>query len=98
MGKIFVGDTGVKFTLDTETDITGASVRLMKVVKPDLTEVSFAAIEEGTPTAGVISFTITLITQLNVAGRWRAWAKITHSDGTISTGEAEGFTVYAEGK
>lgn len=98
MGKVYVGDTGVKFTLSTEIDITGATIRLMKYIKPDGTIGSFTAIEEGNPTDGDISFTVTLVTQLDTGGRWVAWAKITHSDGTISTGEAEGFTIYAEGK
>lgn len=98
MGKVFVGDTGVKFISSTEVDITGALIRLIKYIKPDGTTGSFTAIEEGAPADGDISYTVTLITELDTGGRWLFWAKITHSDGTISTGEAEGYTIYPEGK
>ncbi len=97
-GKVFVGMTGVKFTLDTEVDITGATARVIKFRKPDKTFDTWTAIEEGAPADGNVSFTTTLITHLDTAGRWVFWAKITHSDGTISYGEAEGYTIFPEGK
>ena len=96
MGKVFEGDTGVKITLSTEENITGATSRLIKYIKPDLTTGQFTAIEEGAPATGDISYTTTSADDLDVTGRWTAWAKVTHSDGTVSTGEAEGFTIYPE--
>lgn len=98
MGKVFIGQTGVKFILDTETDITAAKTRTIKYTKPDGTSGTWTAFEEGDPLDGNISYTITLITELDVSGRWIFWAYIVHSDDTVSYGEAEGYTIYAEGK
>ena len=97
MGKVFVAQTGVKFILDTEVNITGATTRTIKYIKPDGTAGTWTAIEEGAAADGNISYTVTLITELNIAGRWIFWAYIVHSDSTVSYGEAEGYTIYPEG-
>ena len=97
-GKVYVAQTGVKFTLDTETDITGATTLTIKYIKPDATTGSWTAIEEGDPTDGVISYTVTLITELTPAGRWIFWAYVVHSDGSVSYGEATGYSIYGEGR
>lgn len=98
MGKVFVAQTGVKFIVSTETDIAGAFTRTIKYIKPDGTSGTWTAIEEGAPADGGISYTVTLITELDTAGRWLFWAYIVHSDGSVSYGEAEGYTIYPEGK
>ena len=97
MVKVFVAETGVKFVLDTEDDLTGVTLRLIKYMKPDGTLGSWIAIDEGDPADGNISHAITLVTELDLAGRWVFWAKIVHADNSVSYGEAEGYTIYPEG-
>lgn len=98
MVKIFVGETGVKFVLDTEIDITGSISRTIHYMKSDGTLGSWAAIAEGDPVDGNISYVITLVTELDTSGRWVFWAKVVRSDGSILYGEAEGYTIYNPGK
>ena len=43
MSKIYIGDIGTVFTVDCGTDITGASVKKLKIRKPDATLVEWSA-------------------------------------------------------
>lgn len=75
-GKIFVGDLGTVFELEIRdqdnlvVDISQATVKKMKFVKPDGTALSKDTVFSTDGTDGKIRWTTTQATDLDQAGDW----------------------------
>jgi hypothetical protein len=104
MGKIYVGQTRLRITVETQADLTDADIFEIKYIKPDddQTEGSWTATCDDLP-GGEIYFESFVTTTLDVAGIWRFWAYITWSGSSASEdesvpGEAFELRVYNEGE
>jgi hypothetical protein len=102
MGKIYVGQTRLRITLETQADLTDADVFEIKYIKPDATEGSWTATCDDLP-KGEIYFESFVTTTLDVSGIWRFWAYITWSGSSAGEdesvpGEAFELRVYNEGE
>ena len=71
--SIFVGAIGQKIVLNVEVGISAATTRRIKYQKPDGTNGYWTAAEESTTS---ISFTTTVITDLNDDGNWKLHAYV----------------------
>lgn len=97
MGNIHVGQTALDITRTLGVDITGATETLLKFIKPSLVEGQWIATVDDALT-GQITFSPTLITDLNEYGNWRVWGKITFSDGTIAESDTTTMFVHKAGQ
>lgn len=70
--EVYIGDEGTTFVLDCGQDISDATVRKIKVRKPDGTEVDWTATASG---SNAIQYS-TGSTDLNLAGKWKLQAYI----------------------
>ena len=96
MGKIFRGQTALRITLKTFTDLEGAVSAVIRFRKPDGSVGEFAA-AVGDPIRGVI-FHEVIEGEIDVLGWWVFWAFITFEDGRTAAGEAAKVYVWEEGK
>ena len=96
MGKIFRGQTALRITLKTFTDLEGAVSAVIRFRKPDGSVGEFAA-AVGDPIRGVI-FHEVIEGEIDVSGWWVFWAFITFEDGRTAAGEAAKVYVWEEGK
>lgn len=71
--SVFKGTIGQKIILNVGVDISTATTRRIKYLKPDGTEGYWSAAEESTTS---ISYTTTAATDLNIAGTWRLQAYV----------------------
>lgn len=102
MGKIYVGQTRLRITLETEADLTDADVFEIKYIKPDGIEGSWTATCDDLP-KGEIYFESFVAATLDVAGVWRFWAYITWSGSSAVEdesvpGESFELRVHNEGE
>jgi hypothetical protein len=95
MGKIFTSQTDLTIQLKTFKNITNAQSVKIKYRKPNgvLGEWTANVVDA---TNGIIDFNA-FAGQVDIAGSWTIWAKITDSTGLISIGEPSIFQVYKEG-
>jgi len=70
---VYQGAIGQKITLNIGVSIVGASVRQIKYEKPDGTDGYWTAAQES---ATEISFTTTVVTDLDKIGNWKLQAYI----------------------
>ena len=96
MGKIFKGQTALRITVKTFTDLEGINSAVIKYCKPDGKTGEFAA-AIGDTTNGVI-FHEVIEEELNVSGWWAFWAFVTFADGRTAVGEVAKVYVWSEGK
>jgi hypothetical protein len=96
MSRIFAGQTALRITVRTFTDLEGISGAVIKYRKPDGWCGEFAA---GIADAarGVI-FHECLEGEIDARGWWAFWAFITFADGRTAAGEAAKVFVWGEGK
>ena len=93
MGKIYQNDIGTKIILDTETDLSDASVVKIKVKKPSGTTLEWdASIEDAS--AGTISYIIASSDILDETGLWSFQAYVEFSNGAKLHGETAKLMVY----
>jgi len=102
MGKIYVGQTRLRITLETQADLTDADVFEIKYIDGAGNEGSWTATCDDLP-KGEIYFESFVTTTLDVAGTWRFWAYITWSGSSAAEdesvpGEAFELRVYNEGE
>ena len=95
MGKIYVGQTKLRLTIETEADLTGATAFEIKYLKPDTTEGSFTATCPD-EVKGEMYYDF-LSGDLDVAGDWTFWAFVTFTADVVP-GEAFMIHVYNEGE
>jgi hypothetical protein len=96
MGKIFLGQSALRLTLKTFTDLEGAVSAVIKYRKPNGQTGEFSAVV-GDAAKGLI-FRECLGGEIDVSGWWVFWAFITFEDGRSAAGEAAKVFVWMEGK
>ena len=100
MGKIFVGQTGLRFTAKTRTDITGALTLKILYKKPSVDGVAGAEGEwiatSLSDSMGIIYYDIEVSTQIDTAGDWRLRSYVQFSDSRDAKGEVKQITVYED--
>lgn len=89
MAKAYVGNVGGVILLDTKTDITGATGVVMKVKKPDNSEVEWASAQHNTT---FVKYT-TIADDLNMPGIYRLQTYFTLS-GWTGRGETAEWEIH----
>jgi len=89
MGKLYIGQTGVKIILETGQDLSSASQVSILVKKPDTTEEEWSGTINGT----TIEYT-TQTGDFNKAGIYRLQAKVVFANGSIWYGETAKLVIY----
>jgi hypothetical protein len=95
MGRIFRGQSALRITVKTFTDLEDINSAVIKCRKPDGSAGEFAA-GVGDMAKGVI-FHECLEGEIDMAGWWAFWAFITFADGRTAAGEATKVYVWQEG-
>jgi hypothetical protein len=95
MGRIFKGQSALRITVKTFTDLEGIISAVIKYRKPDGSAGEFSAGVEDT-VKGVI-FHECIEGEIGMAGWWLFWAFITFADGRTTAGEAAKVFVWKEG-
>jgi hypothetical protein len=96
MGEIFRGQSALRITVKTFTDLEAAVSTVIKYRKPDGRTGEFAA-AVGDITNGVI-FHECIEGELNVSGWWAFWAFVNFADGRTAAGETAKVYIWQEGK
>lgn len=95
MGKIYNGQSALRITVKTFTDLEGISSAVIRFCKPDGKTGEFSA-SVSDAVNGVI-FHEVLEGEIDVSGWWSFWAFITFEDGRTAAGEAAKVYVWQEG-
>jgi hypothetical protein len=95
MGKIFKGQTALRLTLRTFTDLEDAISAVIKCRKPNGKTAEFSA-AVGDTGKGII-FHECIEGEIDASGWWVFWAFITFADGRTAAGEAAKVFVWEEG-
>ena len=95
MGKIFKGQSALRITLKTFTDLEDATEAVMKYRKPNGTTGELAA-AIGDTAKGII-FHECIEGEIDVSGWWVFWAYITFADGRTAAGETAKVFIWNEG-
>jgi hypothetical protein len=95
MGRIFVGQTALRISLKTFTDLEGIDKAVIKYRKPDGKTGEFAA-AVGDTVKGVITHEC-IEGDIDISGWWAFWAFITFADGRTAAGQAAKVFVWNEG-
>jgi hypothetical protein len=95
MSRIFKGQSALRITVKTFTDLEGISSALIKYRKPDGSTGSLNA-GVGDAAKGVIFYEC-IEGELDMAGWWLFWASITFGDGRTAAGEAAKVFIWNEG-
>lgn len=99
MGQIHVGQTALDIVRILGVDITGNTEILLKFIKPSLVEGQWTATSSGADLlTGTLTFSPTLITDIDEYGTWRVWGKVTFSDGTIAESDTTIMFVHKAGQ
>jgi hypothetical protein len=96
MNRIFNGQSALRITLKTFTDLEEAVLAVIKYRKPNGKTGEFAA-AVGDTTTWVI-FHECIEGEIDVSGWWVFWAFITFADGRTAAGQAAKVYVWQEGK
>ncbi|MFP3041732.1 hypothetical protein LQZ19_07905 [Treponema primitia] len=95
MNRIYKGQSALRITVKTFTDLEGVESAVIRYRKPDGSVGSFAA-GVGDVARGVL-FHECIEGELDKAGWWMFWAFITFADGRTAAGEAARVFVWKEG-
>jgi hypothetical protein len=95
MGNVFKGQSALRITAKTFTDLEGINSAVINYRKPDGTTGEVAA-GVGDVTKGVI-FHECIEGEIDMAGWWVFWAFVTFGDGRTAAGEAGKVFVWNEG-
>ena len=95
MGKVFKGQSALRITLKTFTDLEDVLSAVIKFIKPNGKSGEFSA-AVGDVTKGVI-FHEVIEGEIDIAGWWSFWAFITFSDGRTAAGETAKVFIWNEG-
>jgi hypothetical protein len=95
MSRIFKGQSALRITVKTFTDLEGIVSAVIKCRKPDGSAGEFAA-GVGDEAKGVI-FHECIEGEIDMAGWWSFWAFITFADGRTAAGEAAKVFIWHEG-
>jgi hypothetical protein len=95
MARIFKGQSALRITLRTFTDLEGIISAVIKYRKPDGSLGEFVA-GVGDVVKGLI-FHECIEGELNACGWWAFWAFITFADGRTAAGETAKVYIWNEG-
>jgi hypothetical protein len=95
MGRIFKGQSALRITVKTFTDLEGCTAACIKYRKPDGATGELNA-GVGDTGKGII-FHECIEGELDMVGWWVFWAFITFADGRTAAGEAAKVYVWKEG-
>ena len=95
MGRIFKGQTALRLTLKTFTELKGVLTAVIKFRKPNGIMGEFAT-AVGDTAKGVI-FHECIEGDLDISGWWSFWAYITFADGRTAAGETAKVYIWKEG-
>jgi hypothetical protein len=95
MGKVFKGQSALRLTVKTFTDLEGIISAVIKYRKPDGATGEFAA-GIGDEANGII-FHECIEHELDMAGWWVFWAFVTFANGRTAAGEAAKVFIWQEG-
>ena len=96
MGKIFIGQSALRITLKTFTDLEGIDKAVIKYRKPNGKTGELTAAVTDTEN-GIISHEC-IEGDIDVTGWWAFWAFIIFADGRTAAGEAAKVFIWHEGK
>jgi hypothetical protein len=96
MGKIFKGQSALRITVKTFTDLEDIENAVIRYRKPDGVTGEFPA-AVGDSVKGVI-FHECIEGELDVTGWWSFWAFVTFADGRTAAGEAAKVFIWKEGR
>jgi hypothetical protein len=96
MSRVFKGQSALRITVKTFSDLEGINSAVIKYRKPDGVTGEFAA-GVGDEAKGVI-FHECIEGEIDLAGWWALWAFITFEDGRTAAGEAAKVFVWNEGR
>ena len=95
MSKIFNGQSALRITLKTFTDLEDVQSAIIRYKKPNGKLGEFAA-AVGDVAKGVI-FHEVIEGEIDISGWWVFWAFVTFADGRTAAGEAAKVYVWTEG-
>lgn len=95
MGKIFKGQSALRITIKTFTDLEDAVSAVIKFIKPNGNSGEFVA-AVGDMAKGVI-FHEVIEGEIDVSGWWSFWAFVTFADGRTAAGETAKVFIWNEG-
>jgi hypothetical protein len=95
MGRVFKGQSALRLTVKTFTDLEGVVSAVIKYRRPDGSAGEFGA-GVGDEAKGAI-FHECIEGEINMAGWWSFWAFIAFADGRTAAGEAARVFVWEEG-
>ena len=96
MGRIFKGQTALRITLQTFTDLEDAISAVIRYRKPNGNSGEFTA-AIGDMAKGVV-FHEVIEGELDTSGWWTLWAFVTFADNRTAAGEAAKVFIWKEGK
>lgn len=96
MGRIFKGQTALRITLKTFTDLEDAISAVIRYRKPNGTTGEFSA-AFGDMANGVI-FHEVIEGELDISGWWSFWAFVTFADNRTAAGQAAKVYIWKEGR
>ena len=96
MGRIFKGQSALRITLKTFTDLDGIENAVIKFRKPNGSCGEFGAGVSDT-SQGII-FHECIEGEIDVSGWWAFWAFVTFADGRTAAGQAAKVYVWKEGR
>ena len=96
MSRIFKGQTALRITLKTFTDLEDVISAVIKYRKPNKKTGEFSA-AVGDAVKGII-FHECIEGEIDVSGWWVFWAFITFADGRTAAGQAAKVFIWNEGK
>jgi hypothetical protein len=96
MGKVFKGQSALRITLKTFTDLEDILSAFIKYRKPNGSAGEFAAAVSDM--ANGVIFHECIEGEIDTSGWWAFWAFVTFADGRTAAGEAAKVFVWSEGK
>ena len=96
MGRIFRGQSALRITIRTFSNLEGIEKAEIKYRKPNKVEGLFCA-GVSDPEKGLI-FHEVIEGEIDVSGWWVFWAYITFADGRTAAGQVAKVYVWQEGK
>lgn len=97
MGKIFVNQNALRFSVEVNVDITGSLVTHIKYKKPD-DSIGFFIATIDDAEEGIMYYDVVNTTEIDQVGTWIMWAYIQFSDGRIAQGEPVKVEVHEVGE
>jgi hypothetical protein len=96
MARIYAGQSALRITVKTFTDLGDIASAVIRCRKPDGSAGEFAA-GVGDAAKGVV-FHECIEGEIDMAGWWNFWAFVTFADGRTAAGETAKVFVWKEGK